>query len=95
MAEGIVSLPEGSRIPSMTEDQMYPLMTSDAQKIARQGGDTTRGIFFGEGAVYHNLQAEVTYRFKPGAWKGPVPNYAGECASKNDGEASHQNNRSQ
>jgi lysophospholipase L1-like esterase len=82
MEEGIVSLPEGSRIPSLTEDQLYPLMTSEGPKIARQGGDKTRGIFFGEGAAYHKLQAEITYRFKQGSWKGPEPKFEGDLLPK-------------
>jgi lysophospholipase L1-like esterase len=84
MATGTVELPIGSRIPVTTQEQMYPLMTSNLPKIARQSGDRTRGIFFGEGAVYHNLQVEVTYRFEPGQWKGPTPNYAGESLPKTE-----------
>jgi acyl-CoA thioesterase-1 len=82
MAAGTISLPAGSRIPFKTQDQLYPLMTSDAPKIGRQAGDRTRGIFFGEGAVYHNLQVEVTYRVQPGQWKGPVPEYSGQSLPK-------------
>jgi hypothetical protein len=82
LATGTIELPAGSRIPVTTQEQMYPLMTSNLPKIARQGGDGTRGIFFGEGAVYHNLQVEVTYRFEPGQWKGPMPQYAGESLPK-------------
>jgi lysophospholipase L1-like esterase len=79
LTTGTITLPAGSRIPSKTEDEMYPLMTSDTPKIARQGGDKSRGVFFGEGAVYHKLQAEVTYRFKPGQWNGPTPEFAGDA----------------
>jgi acyl-CoA thioesterase-1 len=82
LATGTIELPAGSKIPVTTEEQMYPLMTSNLPKIARQGGDRTRGIFFGEGAVYHGLQVEATYRFEPGQWKGPVPKYAGESLPK-------------
>jgi lysophospholipase L1-like esterase len=59
-------------------------MTSNLPKIARQSGDRTRGIFFGEGAVYHKLQVEVTYRCEPGQWKGPRPKYAGESLPKTE-----------
>jgi lysophospholipase L1-like esterase len=82
MAAGTISLPAASKIPFKTQDQLYPLMTSDAPKIARHAGDRTRGIFFGEGAVYHNLQVEVAYRAQPGPWKGPVPKYAGQSLPK-------------
>ena len=82
LATGTIELPAGSTIPVTTEEQLYPLMTSNLPKIARQGGDRTRGIFFGEGAVYHGLQVEATYRLEPGQWKGPVPKYAGESLPK-------------
>jgi lysophospholipase L1-like esterase len=71
-------LPEGSRIPFKTLDELYPLMTSDAPKIARQAGDKTRGVFFDNADGYHNLQIEVTYAPEPGQWQGPVPAYAGD-----------------
>lgn len=76
---GAIVVPEGSRIPVTTQDQLYPLMTSDLPKIGRQAGDATRGIFFGEGAVYHRLQVEATYRCKPGQWKGPTTKFAGDA----------------
>ena len=79
---GTIVAPAGSKIPVKTQEQLYPLMSSALPKIGRQGGDRTRGIFFGEGAVYHNLQVEVKYRFEPGQWKGPVPKYAGEALPK-------------
>jgi acyl-CoA thioesterase-1 len=82
LADAAIELTPGSRIPVTTQEQLYPLMTSNLPKIVRQGGDRTRGIFFGEGAVYHKLQVEVTYRFEPGQWKGPTPKYAGESLPK-------------
>lgn len=72
-------LPEGSRIPFKTQEQMYPLMTSDLPKIRRQGGDLTRGIFFDNQDGYHQLQVEVTYECRPGQWQGPVPKYVGDA----------------
>jgi hypothetical protein len=77
-----IRLADASRIPFKTQDELYPLMTSDVPKIGRQAGDASRGIFFGEGAVYHRLQVEATYRFKPGQWKGPTPSYAGDSLPK-------------
>jgi acyl-CoA thioesterase-1 len=82
MAAATISLPAASKIAFKTQDQLYPLMTSNTPKIGRQAGDRTRGIFFGEGAVYHNLQVEVTYRIQPGQWKGLVPEYAGQSLPK-------------
>lgn len=82
LAAGIITLPPGSRIPFKTQEQLFPLMTSDGPKIARRRGDRTRGIFFSEGSVYHRLQAEVRYRHEPDQWRGPVPKYAGESLPK-------------
>lgn len=82
VAAGTISLPAGSKIPVTTQEQLYPLMSSNLPKIGRQAGDRTRGIFFGEGAVYHKLQVEVTYRFESGQWKGPTPKYAGTSLPK-------------
>lgn len=68
-------LPAGSRISFMTHEQLYPLMTSDAPKIARQSGDKTRGIYFDNKAGYHQRQVEVIYECEPGQWKGWVPKF--------------------
>ena len=82
LATRTLRLTEGTTVPFKTQDELYPLMTSDAPKIGRQAGDASRGIFFGEGAVYHRLQVEATYRFKPGQWKVPTPSYAGDSLPK-------------
>ena len=82
LAEGTISLPPGSRIPVTTQEQLYPLMSSNLPKRARNSGDRKRGIFFSEGSVYHKLQVEVTYRHEAGQWKGPTPKYAGESLPK-------------
>lgn len=78
LATGVIRLPQGSRIPFKTLDEMYPLMTSKSPKIGRQGGDKTRGIFFDNADGYHKLQIEVTYELEAGQWKAAVPTYAGE-----------------
>ena len=81
-ANGLISLPPGSRIPVTTYEHLYPLMNSHLPKIARKSGDRTRGIFFDEGSVYHRLQTEVTYRYAPGQWRGRKPKYAGDVLPK-------------
>ena len=73
-----LSLPEGSRIPFMTHEQLYPLMTSNLPKIKRQQGDQSRGIYFDNAAGYHERQVVVTYDCQPGQWQGPVPEFAGD-----------------
>ena len=79
---GTIELPAGSTIPVTTQEQLYPLMTSNLPKIGRQAGDAKRGIFFGEAAQYHRLQVEAKYHVKPGQWDGPIPKYAGDVLPK-------------
>lgn len=81
-ASRTLRLPGGSRIPFKTLDELYPLMTSDAPKIARQAGDRTRGVFFDNTDGYHRLQVEVLYEHEPGEWRGPVPAFAGATLSR-------------
>ncbi|QDU79395.1 GDSL-like Lipase/Acylhydrolase [Polystyrenella longa] len=71
-------LPEGSRIPRLTTEELYPLMTSDTPKIGKPGApsDTGRGVYFDNKDGYHQLQVEVIYETEPGQWKGPVTKYA-------------------
>lgn len=57
-------------------------MTSDLPKMARKSGDKKRGIMFAEGAFYHKLQVEITYRHEPGEWHGPTSKFAGEALPK-------------
>jgi lysophospholipase L1-like esterase len=71
-------LPEGSRIPFKTADELTPLMASDSPKIGRMSGDKSRGVYFDNADGYHKLQVEVTYTCEPDQWKGAVPAFAGE-----------------
>lgn len=74
------SLPEGSRIPFLTEEQLHPLMTSDTPKIGKPGApkDEGRGIYFDNKDGYHQMQVEAIYQPASDSWKGPVPQYASE-----------------
>jgi lysophospholipase L1-like esterase len=75
--DGVIALPEGSRIPFKTTDELYPLLTTKEHVIRGKRGDESRGILFGEGSLYHALQVEVTYDAKDAAWSGPTPKPAG------------------
>lgn len=77
-ATATIRLPKGSRIPFKTQDELYPLMSSQGPKIGGKRGDASRGILFGEGAFYHGMQIEVTYACLPGQWKGYTPKFAGD-----------------
>jgi lysophospholipase L1-like esterase len=74
--KGTLRLPAGSRIPFKTLDELYPLMTSDSPKIARQSGDKTRGVFFDNADGYHRLQVEATYEHDQ-PWTGYTPQFEG------------------
>jgi acyl-CoA thioesterase-1 len=76
--DGVLSLPDGSRIPFKTTDQLYPLLTTKEHVIRGKRGDDTRGILFGEGSFYHGMQVEVTYDVKDQMWNGPRPKSAAE-----------------
>ena len=76
--DGVLSLPDGSRIPFKTTDQLYPLLTTKEHVIRGKRGDESRGILFGEGSFYHALQIEVTYDAQEATWQGPTPKPVGE-----------------
>jgi hypothetical protein len=48
---GTISLPAGSRIPVITRERLYPLMSSNVPKLARKSGNRKRRIFFDEGSA--------------------------------------------
>jgi len=66
----------GSAIRVHTFDDLYPLLTSKTPKIGKKKDDPTRGIFWGEGALYHSHQVEVQYTAAED-WKGTIPQFAG------------------
>lgn len=71
---GVVTLPEGSRIPYKKKEDMYPPVGAP-QSIAGYHRDNAN-LFFGEGHVFHDLQAVVTYSHSD-FWKGYRPFFAG------------------
>lgn len=57
-----IRLPEGSRIPFVTQADLYPPADSPAKtKISAKRGDPKRWLLFSEGAYFHRLAAEATY----------------------------------
>ena len=86
LATGTLRLPIGSRVPFLTPEQIYPLMTSATPKFRRMNGDTERGVFFDNGSRYHELQCVVTYEFKPGQWKGWVGDSAADSLPRTIGK---------
>jgi acyl-CoA thioesterase-1 len=73
-SERIISLPEGSRIPFKTAEEMKPSPDSPQSIAACRDGE--HHIFFGEGYFFHDLQTEITYTHKGNEWRSPVPKFA-------------------
>ncbi|MEZ6047724.1 MAG: SGNH/GDSL hydrolase family protein [Planctomycetaceae bacterium] len=75
---GLLALPDESRIRFLTEEELYPLMTSETPKIGKPGApkDSGRGVYFDNKDGYHQMQVEVIYEFEPDQWTGPIPQYA-------------------
>lgn len=74
----MLTLKQGSRIPSKKMGEMYPPADSTLPKIGQKRGDPKTCLIFGEGHFFHDLQVSVTYTHAAGAWKGYVPTFAGE-----------------
>lgn len=74
---GLVRLAAGSRIPFKKLEEMYPPADSKLPKYAHKRGDPKTHLIFGEGHFFHDLQVEISYTHAAGAWKGPVPAFAG------------------
>ena len=75
---GVLRLVTGSRIPFKTPGEIYPPATSDLPKHEAKRGDPDTHLIFGEGHLFHDLQADVTYTHAPRLWKGYVPRFQGE-----------------
>ena len=69
-----ISLPAGSTIrASSPQDLRRPANSQQFNLTHRDGGGE---ILFGGGHEYHDLQTVITYEHRPGAWGGPVPEFA-------------------
>lgn len=69
-----LALPEGSRIPFKTREEMYPDPGAEHSIPAKR--DSDRHLLFSEGHFFHDLQVEVTYSHSGREWKqwgGYVP----------------------
>ena len=71
-----ITLPQGSRIVHKTSRYLRRPAKSQRFSLPHRDGDGE--IFFGATHEYHDLQTAVTYTHKPGAWKEPMPAFAGE-----------------
>ncbi len=71
-----ISLPNGSRIPFKTPQDLRRPAGSQPHKLTHRDGNGE--ILFGGGHEYHDMQAVVTYQHKTDAWQGPMPSYVGD-----------------
>ncbi|MDD4890134.1 MAG: SGNH/GDSL hydrolase family protein, partial [Phycisphaerae bacterium] len=67
-----IRLPEGSRVPFVTAEGLFPAADSKQPKISHKRGDPKTCLLWAEGSYYHKLQAEVTYSHGD-KWAGAVP----------------------
>jgi lysophospholipase L1-like esterase len=68
---GIVTLPAGSGIPFMDRAALYPEIGQE-HCMAHKRGDERIGLYFGEGHLFHDRQAEASYDHHS-SWNGYVP----------------------
>jgi acyl-CoA thioesterase-1 len=67
-------LPEGSRIPFRTREDLFPAPGSPNSYPKKRDDD--RHMLFGEGHFFHDMQVEATYTHEAGLWEargGYVP----------------------
>jgi Lysophospholipase L1 and related esterases len=69
---GQLKLLPGSRIPYMTQSQMYP--STQGATLPKVGGGY---VIYQEDSFFHDRQIVVTYTHAQNAWAGPVPSYGG------------------
>jgi lysophospholipase L1-like esterase len=72
---GRLAVPPGSAIPVKSRAEVSAAKGSQPYDLSRRGG--TDEILFGASHEYHDMQTLVTYTHAGGAWRGPVPAYAG------------------
>lgn len=71
METGIVSLPDGSRIPYKNRADLYPAIGQE-YCMSHKRGDERVGLYFGEGHLFHDQQVEACYEHQS-PWRGFVP----------------------
>jgi lysophospholipase L1-like esterase len=68
---GIVTLPAGSGIPFMDRAALFPEIGQE-HSMAHKRGEERIGLYFGEGHLFHDRQAEASYDHHS-SWNGFVP----------------------
>jgi len=71
---GKLKLTANSRIPFMTQAQMYPTKEAAFETMPKKGGGY---VIYREGSYFHDRQINVTYEHAPDVWTGPTPVFAG------------------
>jgi lysophospholipase L1-like esterase len=70
-ATGILTLPEGSRIPFMDRPELYPRVGQEHCMVHKRG-DEQVGLFFAEEHLFHDLQVQASYEHGS-RWDGFLP----------------------
>ncbi len=81
-ASGTLRLTAQSRIPVMTEDEMYLPEYVPNVSMPKKGGGA---VVFREGSFFHDRQIVVTYRHA-GKWNGPRPVFADKSLTRTIGK---------
>jgi lysophospholipase L1-like esterase len=71
VAADTVTLPAGSRIPFMDRAALYPAIGSE-NCMDHKRGEERVGLFFSEGHLFHDRQAEASYEHQS-VWQGFTP----------------------
>jgi lysophospholipase L1-like esterase len=66
-----VDLPAGSRIPFKDRADLFPPVGAE-HCMEHQRGEEKVGLYFGEGHLFHDQQAEASYDYQS-PWKGFIP----------------------
>jgi lysophospholipase L1-like esterase len=68
---GVITLPEGSRIPFKNRADLYCAIGSE-HCMGHKTGDENVGLYFGEGRLFHDQQAVASYAHDA-PWSGSIP----------------------
>jgi acyl-CoA thioesterase I len=70
-----LTLPEGSRIPCQTVQDLRRPAGSQPHRLTHHDGNGE--ILFGGGHEYHDMQTTITYEHELSPWPGRVPTFSG------------------
>ncbi|WP_435010175.1 alpha/beta fold hydrolase [Tundrisphaera lichenicola] len=78
-------LPPGSRIPSLSESDLF-LPKGAPHSIGHRAGDPQTSLFFDNCHYFHDQQVEVSYLPRSAMWDGYRPSFAGDRLARTSGK---------